>query len=213
MSARQQLRRHLRVPVRLRVRVLESEGGESYYFTRNVSVGGLFLQMPPNRAVGTRVDLELLTGDDTILVRARLLRADEQGCGFEFMGLDSALRNRLRRLVNSLIDASVVSLPSSHGAASERTATYWSKGAHTVPAAIVKLSEDGAQFEGAELPDLYDHIRVFLPVESVESATSQCPAQVVNLRQNGFSVVFLEQRPEFVDAIRTLLSPAQPSLH
>ncbi len=211
-------RRHLRVSVRLRVRAQGVHGEELLYFTRNVSVGGLFLLMQPPLKGGSLLDMAILTGDGEIEVRGQVVRTEEFGCAFEFIGLSAEAREDLRRLVSNLLNHSVATIQSiAHSRIHERATTYWAKDAEAVPVRITKLSEDGAHFEGDDLPELYDRIRVYLPAEDrvdlAESPLTACSAQVIDRRSSGFSVVFLEHRPDFMSAIHTMLQPPRQVIH
>lgn len=211
-------RRHLRVSVKLRVRTTGTSGDELLFFTRNVSVGGLFLLMQPPLEIGSVMDMALLTGEGEIAVRGRVVRTEEFGCAFEFVALESDTRECLRLLVSSLLNHSVATIQSiAHSRLHEHATTYWAKEAEAVPVTLTKLSEDGAHFEGEDLPELYDRIRVYLPAEDRvdldEAPLTVCSAQVIDRRSRGFSVVFLEHRPDFMNAIQTMLQPPRQVIH
>lgn len=211
-------RRHLRVSVKLRVRTKGVDGQELLFFTRNVSVGGLFLMMQPPLETDSLLEMAILTGDDEIELRGRVVRTEEFGCAFEFSGVAEDTRERLRALVADLLNHCVANIRSiGHSQVRERTNTYWSKGAESVPAHLTKLSDVGAHFESDEIPNLYDRIRIFLPAEyrphRDDVPLTECSAQVIDRRGRGFSVVFLENRPDFMNAVQTMLQPAGQVLH
>ncbi|MEM6531180.1 MAG: PilZ domain-containing protein [Myxococcota bacterium] len=210
-------RRHIRVSVKLRVRI-DYDGHEYYFFTRNLSAGGLFLIIQPPLDVGSEIDMVLLTGKGEVPVRGRVVRAEEYGSAFEFVDLSAETQEQIRAVVSELLSSSVVKVQSiARSRMHEPAHTYWRSGGDSVPVRLTKLSEEGAHFEGERLPELYDQVEIVLPAEDrvarTEESTAVCPAQVIDRRRNGFSVVFLERRSDFDGAVLTMLEPPRQSLH
>lgn len=212
-------RRHIRVSVKFRVRI-DHNGHEYYFFTRNVSVGGLFLVIQPPLEVGSELDMLVLTGPAEVPVRGRVVRAEEYGSAFEFVSLSETAQEQIRTVVSEHLNNSVTHVQSiAHSRLHEPGNTYWrtAKDPEPVPVRLTKLSEEGAHFEGESMPELYDRIEILLPAEDrsdlTESAMAVCQAQVIDRRSRGFSVVFLERRRDFSGAVNTMLQPPRQSIH
>lgn len=106
-------REHSRAPVRAKVEVRFDERPEKTVgFAANISEGGLFVETPETRPVGTLLRFSLeLTGSETVTGFAEVvwIRVRPEGpkkpagCGIQFRFLEADGRERLRAFIARLL--------------------------------------------------------------------------------------------------------------
>ncbi len=84
--SRTKKQRHDRHPVSLFVGLGDTESTPAR--TRNLSVGGVFLETPSRPTVGEVVDLWFVWGEDTFVTKARVVHHAADGVGFSFVEPD-----------------------------------------------------------------------------------------------------------------------------
>jgi uncharacterized protein (TIGR02266 family) len=99
-------RKHERIPVVARVSRIE-EGKNNFYFTRDLSVGGVYLKTDEEIPVGTILNLEISIQGirDLLKMKGRVVRVDRtgnkiEGIGVQFTDLDGYSEKNIESLFN-----------------------------------------------------------------------------------------------------------------
>lgn len=94
---RRDVQRHPRHPVSLFVGLGEGEGHASR--TRNVSIGGFFLETAARPAVGAVVDTWFVWGEETFVTKARVVWHAQDGIGLNFVEPDAGFLGALAEIL------------------------------------------------------------------------------------------------------------------
>jgi len=89
--------RRPRSPVSLFVGL--GQEGEPPGRTRNVSLGGVFLETRKRPDVGELVDLRFVWGEETFVGRARVIHLANDGIGVEFVDPEADFEKALREIL------------------------------------------------------------------------------------------------------------------
>jgi hypothetical protein len=82
--------------VSTRVPVVETENGQGVYYTKNLSMGGLFLLADKRWPVGSQIALAIVHGDMRLEFAARVTHLQRDGVGLCFIDPSDAIRDVLR---------------------------------------------------------------------------------------------------------------------
>lgn len=82
-------RKHVRTPVKLRVKLIHATSGELMLKTVDISDGGIFLETVgnPMPSIGEEVDVQVqgIGGGDAPVVKMRVMRQTPDGVGLAFI--------------------------------------------------------------------------------------------------------------------------------
>ena len=99
-------RKHARIPVTARVSMVE-RGKKDFYFTKDLSVGGIFLLTEEDIPIGTNLDLEIAVQGmkDLIKLKGKVVRAEREGeklvgFGVQFVDVARDDSKKLKKLLD-----------------------------------------------------------------------------------------------------------------
>ncbi len=183
-----------------RLPVVETTSGGDTYYTKNLSMGGLFLLTEKRWAVGSELNLTITFGRARLPINARVTHLQRDGVGMCFMETSDAVREALRLLIASQIPASGSSV-----------VLAWSDGKIRHEATVRGLTMQGGSFKTPDRPDVGSSIMVYVPstVETedaeVEHELRGCSAEVTSHASDGFDARFTVPSAEFRMALERLL--------
>src|SRR5262245_7735473 len=76
------------------------EGDQTPARTRNLSIGGVFLETATRPAVGEVVDLWFVWGEDTFIAKAKVVHHAVDGVGLSFVEPDTGFLGALAEILN-----------------------------------------------------------------------------------------------------------------
>jgi len=81
-------RKHARIPITAKVSRIE-DGKKNFYFTKDLSVGGIFIVTREDIPIGTEIDLELAVQGvkELLKIRGRVVRIEKDGDKIEGYGV------------------------------------------------------------------------------------------------------------------------------
>jgi hypothetical protein len=91
------VQRNPRQPVSLLVGL--GEGDQAPARSRNLSIGGVFLETARRPAVGEVLDLWFVWGEDTFVTKARVVHHAGDGVGFSFVEPDTGFLGALAEIL------------------------------------------------------------------------------------------------------------------
>jgi hypothetical protein len=203
--------------VSTRLPVVETGDGRGVYYTKNLSMGGLFLLSDKRWAVGSVIELALSHGTTRLEFKARITHLQRDGVGLCFIDPSDDVREALRKIIASQIPQNrsgglASALKNAVGLASAAgTRIAWSDGESRFESAARDLDARSAFFEFDAPPAVGSTIIVYLPAttqnddEEIEHELRGCTAEVVGHSEGGFAVKFLTPSAEFRMAIERLL--------
>lgn len=206
--------RQPRVDSRLPVVETGTEGAT--YYTKNLSMGGLFLLAEKRWAVGSEVSLTITFGRARLPLNARVTHLQRDGVGMCFIEPSEAVREALRLLIASQIPANATSrlesLQRAVGLGHAPGITLaWSDGKIRHESMVTDLSMHGGTFESADKPALGATLIVYVP-SSVETEDAELEhelrgtsAEVTSHTDTGFEARFSSPSAEFRMALERLL--------
>ncbi len=172
--------------------------------TRDISVGGLFVNTSEQMAVGQQLALTVVDGAQSIAVTGTTCRREAEGVAVVFDRLPDATL----RLLQQTIDRHIVALgPTSERRRRSRVIieqpmVWWVEGQPRQKGVMRNLCLDGALIETAGRPELGASIFVLL---QVEPSPRQCVATVRHRCDDAMGVEFVAPTPEFDAVIEQLL--------
>lgn len=210
--------RELRVATRLPVVATESTGDRAFY-TKNLSMGGLFLLSDTRWPVGSHMELVMTVGDVRIQLTARVTHLQRDGVGMCFVGPSDETRSQIRDIISAQMpqqDGSTFeSLQRAVGMGKPRgIKLIWSEGKTRHESTARDLSSTGAFFESSVLPAEGATIMVYLSSvtenddHELEPELRGCTAEVLERTDKGFDVRFKTPSAEFRMAIDQALRDA-----
>ncbi len=199
-----------------RLPVVETGSGGATYYTKNLSMGGLFLLTEKRWAVGSEVNLTITFGRARLPILARVTHLQRDGVGMCFTEPSDAVREALRLLIASQIPVSTPSrLEASSRAigvgAGPSVVLAWSDGKLRHEATVRGLSMQGGFFETPDRPVIGSSIMVYIPSKietedaSIEHELRGCSAEVTTHSLEGFDARFTVPSAEFRMALERLL--------
>ncbi len=207
--------RQPRVDTRLPVVETGTEGVT--YYTKNLSMGGLFLLSEKRYAVGSEVALTIAFGRARLPLQARVTHLQRDGVGMCFIEPSEAVREALRLLIASQIPVNeptrleAISRPVGFGHGPS-VVLAWSDGRHRHEATVRGLTMQGGFFETPDRPSIGAQIIVYIPqrVEhedggEVEHELRGSKAEVMTHSVDGFDAKFMVPSAEFRMALERLL--------
>ncbi|MEL6339806.1 MAG: PilZ domain-containing protein [Myxococcota bacterium] len=205
-------RRDRRINVAMRVEILDRNTGEEL-FTKNVSVGGLFLITTHRYPIGGVLPLRLDYKGLLVEVSARVTHIQRDGIGVRFWNAGSAVEEAVSRIIDDLLASG------HHGNDRRResriwvqdTPVVWRRGELDHPAELADLSLSGARLRATETPDVDEKVLLMLPTPSSEAGSDRvdlvgsdaCVRRVID---DQFGVEFDGPSAEFRLAVAKLLS-------
>jgi hypothetical protein len=205
--------RQFRAATRLPVVV---SGNETYY-TKNLSLGGLFLLTPRRWPIGMMTDVTLRFDDEAHTVEVRVTHIQSDGIGLSFIDPEEGLRDALRKV----LDAHVSPIERAAFGSLKRTMyrqltkqlhVGWSINGLEYEATLADLSPDGLFLETEAAPSNDSTIYVHLPmvtlddIQVVASEVRGCEARVIFRDSGSFGAKFVYPSAEFRMAVRALLA-------
>jgi len=113
-------RRTERAPMKAAVSFRNRQGETSYGWSRDISLGGLYVHTDDRERIGTLCDLKLTIKQDEgicrMTVRGQVARYDPDGIAFQFCDLSDESRATIRVLVEEHLRAAFGPPPSEDGA-------------------------------------------------------------------------------------------------
>ncbi len=101
-------RKHSRIPVTAKVSRTTDKGKKDFYFTKDLSAGGVYLVTDRELPVGTVLNLEIsIQGiKDLLIVRGKVVRIEKregkiEGLGVQFIDIDESLSIKLKNFLNN----------------------------------------------------------------------------------------------------------------
>ena len=206
--------RQPRVDTRLPVVETGTEGAT--YYTKNLSMGGLFLMTEKRWAVGSEIGLTIAFGRARLPLNARVTHMQRDGVGMCFIEPSDAVREALRLLIASQIPANgpsrLESLQRAVGMGHvQGLVVAWSDGKLRHESVVRGLSLHGGTFESADKPPLSASIMVYVPSSmenddaEVEHELRGTSAEVASHTDDGFEARFTSPSAEFRMALERLL--------
>lgn len=207
--------RQFRATTRLPV-VTAAPTGARIYYTKNLSIGGLFLLTDNRWHIGTSVDLTVRFDDVEHHVAARVTHMQSDGVGMSFISPPKELQRELRSVLSAHVDPIEMEAFGSlkktmFRKVRERMRVSWSHEALRFAAVLRELSDDGLFLDTDEVPAFGAEIYVHLPVlttDSAELTTSElrgARAKVIFRDSSQFGATFINPSAEFRMAVRGLL--------
>ncbi|MEZ0312603.1 MAG: PilZ domain-containing protein [Myxococcota bacterium] len=199
-----------------RLPVVETASGGATYYTKNLSMGGLFLLSEKRWPVGSELNLTIAFGRARLPINARVTHLQRDGVGMCFMEPSDAVREALRLLIASQIP---VNEPSRAGAIARAVGLgggpsvviAWSDGKLRHEATVRRLTMHGGFFETPDRPDIGSNIMVYVPSSfenedaEIEHELRGCSAEVTAHSEEGFDARFTVPSAEFRMALERLL--------
>ena len=191
-------------------------GSETYY-TKNLSLGGLFLLTPKRWPVGATTQIDVRFDDQSHFAQARVTHVQADGVGLTFIQPDSKLRDALRGVLDAHIDpverAAFGSLKRTmFRQLTERLRVGWSVDGMNYEATLSELSPEGMFLECDSVPSYDVNIYVHIPVVTLDRAqllateVRGCEARVVFRDSEKFGAKFTSPSAEFRMAVKALLA-------
>jgi hypothetical protein len=211
--------RELRVATRLPVVATESTGDRAFY-TKNLSMGGLFLLSETRWPVGSTMSLSMTFGDVRIELTARVTHLQRDGVGMCFVGPSDETRAQIKAIISEQMPheaegGAFQALQRAVGMGKPRgIQVVWTEGKSRHESTARDLSSAGAFFESETMPAEGATIMVYLSSitenddHELEPELRGCAAEVLERTDAGFDVRFRTPSAEFRMAIDQALRNA-----
>jgi hypothetical protein len=184
------------------------------YFTRNVSLGGLFLEGAEDREVGSAIELLIEHQEKTARIRGRVTHLASDGFGVAFSDPPERYEAFMRGVIEALL---------SGGSADRRTEgrrdvdlqAFWTQRGDGYRGNLRDLSASGALVDADWSPELFSVVFLYLPTpEEAASGVPPseaigCAARVVHHHPEGFGVQFIDPSRDFRHAVEAAVQRAR----
>lgn len=207
--------RQFRASTRLPV-VTAAPTGSRVYYTKNLSIGGLFLLTENRWHIGSSIDLTVRFEHGEYMVKSRVTHMQSDGVGLSFVNPDERLRAALRQVLDAHVDPIEMEAfgtlkRTMFRQLRERLRVTWTFNEERFTAVLRELSDDGLFLDTDQVPAYESEIYIYLPVvstEGIELTTTElrgAAARVIFRDSSQFGATFLKQSAEFRMAVRSLL--------
>lgn len=205
--------RQPRIDTRLPVVETAQEGAT--YYTKNLSMGGLFLVTEKRWPVGSEIGLTITFGRARLPLTARVTHLQRDGVGMCFVEPSDSVREALRQLIASQIpsndNSAFAALKSAVGLRGKQTVLSWTDGKIRHEAVVRELTMQGGFFDGPERPAVGSTIMVYVPStlevdrDEVQHELRGSSADVLSHTDSGFQARWAVPSAEFRMALDRLL--------
>lgn len=100
-------RKHARIPITAKVTRVDGDRND-FFFTKDLSIGGVFLMSDREVPIGTIVNLELAISGvkELISIRGKVVRIEKKegkvlGLGIQFLDVDDDVGRNIRKLLDN----------------------------------------------------------------------------------------------------------------
>lgn len=190
-------------------------------FTRNISLGGLFVVTSIRAPVGATVKVSLTHQKKRLSTTAEVVSVVKDGMGLRFIAKTPEFTAGITDLINSLLNAKGANVAARQagkkvqaGAAwayplGDQDTETWQKSICAV--GLLGLSLDGAALEGDQRPPVGETILFFITTSDAPDKAHHCHAQVARHLERGFAIKFVSPSIELRQAITSLRRGALPA--
>lgn len=202
-------KRQFRVAARLPV-VDAIEGEKRACYTKNLSLGGLFLLTDKRWPIGSTVSLSVNHEDARFDVDARVTHLQADGVGFSFVDASTTLREMLRQVIDKTISRPSDESDESVNRVAIQSRVVWAQDEQRYEADLRNIGQEGAFLETVVPPQLEGTVFVYLPAfgpavtDNVPQELRGCMATVSRRDADGFAVRFVNPSAEFRMAVAEL---------